>query len=53
MSELDNRVKRELDMSVKRELDMSAVERPAPAAKKVKRETMLQQLHRHEEHLRT
>jgi hypothetical protein len=53
MSELDNRVKRELDMSAKRELGMSAVERPAPATKKVKRETMRQQLHRHEEQLRT
>jgi hypothetical protein len=51
MSELDNIVKRELDMSVKRERDMSDVESPAAATKKVKRETMRQQLHRQAEQL--
>ena len=53
MSELDNTAKRELDMSAKRELDMSDVEGPAAATKKVKRETMRQQLHRQAEQLRT
>jgi hypothetical protein len=40
-------------MSVKRELDMSDVESPAAATKKVKRESVLQQLHRQAEQLRT
>jgi hypothetical protein len=41
------------DMRVKRELDMSAVESPAVATKKVKREPMRQQLHHQAEQLRT
>jgi hypothetical protein len=53
MSELDNTAKRGLDMSARRERDMSDVESPAAATKKVKRETMQQQLHRQAEQLRT
>ena len=52
MSKPDMVVKREPDMGcVKRELVMSDVASSAAATKKVKRETMLQELHRQEEQL--